>query len=102
MTDFTTVPSSLTVAVGEEAVFQCRYPGAIGTIWSIFGTAVVSSPSITVTPDTLTITAQPEYNETIVVCSALLQDFSVQHAPPVLLLVNFSSKPKESNIIIIL
>ena len=105
MAEFTTVPSSLTIAVGEEAVFLCRYPGA--TInWRINGTAVVSSSSITVTSsgeqalDTLTITALPEYNGTEVQCVVLLQDLSVQQAPPVYLTIKFSSKPKEYIIII--
>ena len=98
ITDFTTVPSSLTIAVGEEAVFQCHYPGA--TInWRINGTAVVSSLSITVTSsgeqpfDTLTITARPEYNGTEVVCVALLPDFSIQQTSPAFL-INIGSKTK--------
>ena len=97
MAEFTIVPSSLTVAVGEEAVFQCRYPGA-AINWQINGTAVVNSQFVTVTSsgeqpsDTLTITALPEYNETEVQCIALLQDFSIQGAPPVLLTIHFSSK----------
>ena len=88
------MPSSVTVGVEEEAVFLCRYPGA--TInWRINGTAVVSSPSITVTSsgeqalDTLTITALPEYNGTEVQCVALLQNFSVQMAPSVYLMINY-------------
>ena len=91
--EFTMVPSSLVVNVGEEAVFQCRYPGA--TInWRINGAAVVLSPFITVTSsgqqssDTLTITALPEYNETVIECVALLQDLSTQRAPLVQLIIN--------------
>ena len=97
MAEFTTVPSSLTVAVGEEAVFLCRYPGAT-IIWQINGTAVVDSQLVTLTSsgeqllDTLTITALPEYNGTEVQCVALLQDFSIQRAPPVYLTIHFSSK----------
>ena len=91
--DFTTVPSSLEVNTGEEAVFLCRYPGA-SINWLINGTAAVSSPSVTVTfsgeqqSDTLTITALPEYNGTEVQCVALLQDYSLQRAPAVQLLIN--------------
>ena len=91
--EFTTVPSSLEVNTGEEAVFLCRYPGAT-IIWWINGTAAVNSPSITVTSsgeqpsDTLTITALPEYNGTIIECVALLQDLSTQRAPLVQLIIN--------------
>ena len=91
--EFTTVPSSLEVNTGEEAVFLCRYPGAT-IIWWINGTAAVTSPSIAVSSsgeqsfDTLTITALPEYNGTEVQCVALLQDLSTQRAPPVQLLIN--------------
>ena len=91
--EFTTVPSSLEVNTGEEAVFLCQYPGA-SIIWQINGTAAVSSPSVTVTSsgeqqsDTLTITALPEYNGTEVQYVALLQDFSVQRAPTVQLIIN--------------
>ena len=87
------VPSSLEVNTGEEAVFQCRYPGA-SINWQINGTAAVSSPSITVTSsseqpsDTLTITALPVYNETVIECVAVLQDFTIQRAPPVQLIIN--------------
>ena len=91
--EFTAVPSSLEVNAGEEAVFQCRYPGA--TInWRINGAAVVISPFITITSsdeqasDTLTITALPEYNGTVTECVALLQDFSTQRTPPVQLIIN--------------
>ena len=91
--EFTTVPSSLEVNAGEEAVFLCQYPGA-AINWLINGVAAVSSLSITITSsdeqasDTLTITALPEYNGTEVQCVALLLDFSVQRAPAVQLLIN--------------
>ena len=91
--EFTAVPSLLEVNAGEEAMFQCRYPGA-SISWWINGTAAVSSPSIAVTSsgeqpsDTLTITALPEYNGTQVQCVALFSDFSVQRAPTVQLLIS--------------
>ena len=99
MAEFTTVPSSITVAVGEEAVFQCNYLG-VSLYWQINGTAVHNFPLVTVSTSGeqfyLTITALPEYNGIEVQCVALLQDFTVQRTPPVYLTINFSSKPKES------
>ena len=100
MTDFTTVPSSLIVAVGEEAVFQCHYPGAYLIDWIINGVYLgydypsnVEISSSEQYFDTLTITALPEYNGTEVECFAWIPD-SIQTTSPVLLLIHFNSKPK--------
>ena len=110
MADFTTVPSSLAVAVGEEAVFQCNYPGALYIDWAInevfihigVFSFIPSNAALSVSEqhfDTLTITALPEYNGTEVQCVAWLLA-SVQLTSPVLLLINFNSKPKKNSLIV--
>ena len=44
LTDFTVLPSSLTVDAGEEAVFQCRHPGA-SISWMINSTLFIIGSS---------------------------------------------------------
>ena len=94
VSDFTSFPLSVTVGVREKAVFHCRYPEA-SIFWKINDERVlVNSAAINVTSsgdqisDTLTITAEPEYNGSEVVCVALLSNFSLRQTPPVYLLID--------------
>ena len=100
MTAFTVIPSSLMVCAGEQAVFQCRYPGA-RIYWGIVGSGLVRS-SVTITTSaggqtngTLTIIALTKYNGTKVVCAALQNYFETYSWPPVILTIWHNSKPEK-------
>ena len=81
---FTLCPSSQVVGIGQKAVFRCQYPTAT-IVWRWNGTLVnenspLHPPGVTpnrtvdrsrnVVDFTLTIAAQPDYNETDIVCIA--------------------------------
>ena len=93
MLDFTIHPQSKSVGPGEEAVFQCQYPGA-SINWRINGSSNVTSTESSVSSsggqasDTLTIIALLEYNATEVVCIALLSDLSLRQSVPVYLTID--------------
>ena len=86
------------MAVGAEAEFRCRHPTADIIGWSVNGSLVGRNLPREITPsttrdidgrlvNTLTITAQPEYNGTEVVCVALFVDGSpAEQTEPVTLL----------------
>ena len=74
---FLVSPAPLTVAVGSEAVFQCQHLNADFITWRINGTAVRDFPDIVSishsgSVSSLTITARPEYNGTMVECVAVI------------------------------
>ena len=84
-TDFAITPSQQVVGVGQEAVFRCRHLNTIFIYWRINESITVVEgnpgpsgitagrslgPSGTVIDFTLTIIAQPIYNETEIVCIA--------------------------------
>ena len=71
----------MSVAVGDEAVFRCQHTGAELIGWNINGTSFGSQRSVNITAvsdplpgggvlHTLTISALPVYNSTIVSCIA--------------------------------
>ena len=75
------MPSPMTVAVGDEAIFRCRHPDANVIDWNINGQSLgnfhppnvtkntVSSPGGFI--HTLSILALEHYNGTIVECVAI-------------------------------
>ena len=70
---------SVIQAEGLEAVFECLYPGATfswflnGTILLGFPPNIVANPPSADSPASLTISAVPEYNNTVVQCEALIR-----------------------------
>ena len=76
-TNFTVQPVPVIQAEGLEAVFECLYPNATAYSWAFNGMfqsvyppdIVAVSPSGD-SPASLTISAIPEYNNTIVQCGA--------------------------------
>ena len=74
------------MSIGEEAVFRCEHRSAPATFWRINGTALSSRPELNdVFNDenigrfhTLTVTALPEYNTTVVQCVALFDSDNSQ------------------------
>ncbi len=69
-------------AQGLNAVFECRYPGAIFHTWGFngeFPTDDSYPPDVTVTlpsgdiPATLTIPATAQYNNTVVQCRVIVE-----------------------------
>ena len=99
---FSLIPSSKVVSIGEEAVFQCRYPAADFIDWFVNGSSVGTDPPPNVytsiiqtdngtTVNTLTIVGRPEYNGTVVVCEAFFRDgFLSVLSPEALLLIKFN------------
>ena len=81
---FDGVPISQEVATGAQVVFRCRHPTADTIRWRVNGSLVGrNSPDVILdiiyddngnSVDTLTITAQPLYNGTEVVCAARFDD----------------------------
>ena len=82
---FDEVPITQEVATGAEAVFRCRHSTADIIRWRVNGSLVGWYPPPDITPDTtrddngnlvdlLTITAQPQYSGTEVVCVARFDD----------------------------
>ena len=76
-TNFTVQPMSVVQAEGLEAVFECLYPGAISYAWAINGiflsnytTDIVAVSPSGDSPASLTISARPEYNNTVIQCGA--------------------------------
>ena len=84
-TDFAITPSHQVVGIGQDAVFRCRHPNTTFISWRINETILVfegnpgpsditagrtTDGSGTVIDFTLTIIAQPIYNETEIVCRA--------------------------------
>ena len=74
---FLVSPAPLTVVVGTKAVFECQHLNADFVTWRINGTAVRDFPDITKirhnsSISSLTITARPEYNGTMVECIAVI------------------------------
>ena len=72
---FLVSPAPLTVAVGTEAVFQCQHLNSDFVTWRINGIAVGVFPDIvdihlSGSISSLTITARPEYDGTMVECVA--------------------------------
>ena len=97
--NFTIIPSSEVVAVGQRAVFRCRNPTAISILWIVNDSIVGRNPPPEIIPDTtgggdnlvdiLTIMACLEFNQTKVVCEARFEDVTTQseRSPPVYLLI---------------
>ena len=84
---FDEVPDSQKVSVGVEAEFRCRHSTADFIRWRVNGSLVGGNPPSGIIRDTtrddsdnlvdtLTITARPEYNRTVVVCVASFDDGS--------------------------
>ena len=80
---FTVQPVSVVQAQGVIAVFECRYLGAQSYNWGLngeFPTYDSYPPDVTVTlssgdtPETLTIPATAQYNNTVVQCEAVVRD----------------------------
>ena len=70
-------PAPLIVAVGTEAVFQCQHLNSDYVTWRINGIALRDFPDIvdirhSGSVSSLTITACPEYNGTMVECVAVI------------------------------
>ena len=79
---FTVQPVSVVQAEGVDAVFECLYLGAVSHSWGINGTFPADNefqPDFTRTqpsgdtPATLTIPATAHYNNTVVLCRALVE-----------------------------
>ena len=97
-TDFTVMPTSLLVGIGETAVFKCQNLEAAFVFWRVNGSRVTQNPPPDITPattrddnnqlvNTLTIVARLDFNETQVECGAILQDDSTILTPSVELLI---------------
>ena len=91
--DFTEVPASQQVFVGEAAVFRCRHPTAVAIAWRVNGSTVGQIPPPDIIPGTardddsmlvniLSIIACPECNGTEVVCVAVFFDGSYPEVSP--------------------
>ena len=103
---FTITPSPQVVGVGQQAVYRCLNPTANAISWRWNGSVVIdSSPpagiTLGMTMDgnrnvrTLTIVAQPNYNETEVVCVAIIivgQMSQNEETTPVSLLIQGGTK----------
>ena len=84
---FVEEPLSLNVAIGEEAVFRCEHRSADAIVWRINETSLIDFPGLhddfidenVGSFNTLTVTALPKYNTTVVQCvAAFLSDSSQQ------------------------
>ena len=105
---FTISPSSQVVGVGQHAVFRCQNLNALVIVWRVNETQVTSNiphPDPGITVDTtidendniinlLSIAAQLEYNETVIVCTAgSIGAGSSNDTTPVKLLIQGTCKP---------
>ena len=90
------MPSSLQVAAGEIAVFKCQHPnGLIG--WMLNGTSLqagalphgisreLETNSDGTIVDLLRIIARLEYNGTVIVCNAFLNNLDSESTVPAIL-----------------
>jgi hypothetical protein len=94
---FTISPSSQVVGVGQVAVFRCQNLNADFIAWRVNETRVTSNsphPDPGITVDTtmdvvnlLSIAAQSEYNETVIVCEAASIGGGSNETIPVKLLI---------------
>ena len=80
---FTVQPVSVVQAQGIDAVFECRYSGALSYLLGLngdFPTYYNYPPGVTVTPPsgdtpaTLTIPATAQYNNTVFQCAVVVRD----------------------------
>ena len=81
---FDVQPESVVQAEGLEAVFECRYPGALvlDHVWRINGSGsdqwtsdvMQYKPSEAILTPTLVIPATPQYNNTVVQCIAIVDE----------------------------
>jgi hypothetical protein len=98
---FTISPSSQVVGVGQVAVFRCQYSNVPLIFWRVNETRVTfnsphPNPGITIgttmdennnVVNLLSILAQSEYNETVIVCEAKFLVGSPNETTPVKLLI---------------
>ena len=94
---FIEVPFPLNVTIGKDAEFRCKHANADFISWRVNGTSLdrVPLPDVIIATNlttdgipihTLTVTANPQYNGTVVECVALfisVQPFEL--TPPVTL-----------------
>ena len=74
---FDETPVSLTVAIGAESHFRCRYPNSDGILWSINDISSTNLPDslrnfveVQDSGHTLTLTADPQLNMSSIRCVA--------------------------------
>ena len=65
-------PLSLNVTIGQKAVFHCEHLSADAIFWRINGTSLTDLTDLHAdfigSYNTLTVTARPDYNATVVQC----------------------------------
>ena len=94
------MPSSQVVFVGEEAVFRCHHSTSRLIDWRVNRTLLDRPPPSYILLDTvpnedgtlvniLTITARPEYNETVVECEAVFRNAPPELSPAAILQGNY-------------